>query len=259
MLENFKIEKVSKKVKKNHEHKEIYNPYRINWEFLPEPVLLIKDYTRKNIVDLFMLSANYKFTRPLISKIVQQNVNKTIMKAKKLFIHIPKNAGTSVSKVIYGRNLPHFTMEFYQKIAPDVVNSVESFSVIRNPVDRFLSACKFILSGKTDVMLVDRWTMHKFRSCATPKDFLDRLSRDPDLIGTCLPFNKQSSYVNVDEKIAVDFLFSIESKKYNDLESYLGYKIPILNNTNINFEISKKEIAIIENIYADDFEIFERL
>ena len=244
---------------KNKNNTKIYKPYRINWGFLPEPALLIKDYIRKDIVNLFMIAANNNITRPLISNIVESNVKKSVIEAKKLFIHIPKNAGTSVSKVIYGRNLPHFTMEFYQKISPDVVNSVESFSVIRNPVDRFLSACKFVLSGKTDVMLVDRWTKHKFRSCFTPKDFLDRLSRDPDLVNTCLPFNKQSSYINVDEKIAVDFLFSLELEKRNDLETYLGFKVPILNKTNLDFVISNNEIKLIENIYADDFEIFYSL
>ena len=244
---------------KNKDNIKIYQPYRVNWGFLPEPSLLIKDYIRKNIVNIFMNCANNNITSTFISDIVELNSKKTIMKSKKLFIHIPKNAGTSISKVLYGRNLPHFTMEFYQKISPDLVNSVESFSVIRNPVDRFLSACKFILAGKTDVMLVDRWTMHKFRSCFTPKDFLDRLSRDHDLVDTCLPFQKQSSYINVDGKIAVDFLFSLEPKKYNYLESYLGCKIPILNKTNSYFELSNNEIKLIEKLYEDDLELFYKL
>lgn len=244
---------------KNQNNIKIYKPYRINWGFLPEPGLLIKDCIRKNIVDIFMIAANNNITKPFITDIVESNVKKSVIEAKKLFIHIPKNAGTSISKVLYGRNLPHFTMEFYQKISPDIVNSVESFSVIRNPVDRFLSACNFILSGKTDVMLVDRWTMSKFRSCFTPKDFLDRLSRDPDLVGTCLPFSKQSSYINVDGKMAVDFLFSLKPEKYNDLETYLGCKVPILNKIKSDLVISNNEIKLIENIYADDFEIFYRL
>ena len=244
---------------KNQDKIKIYKPYRINWKFLPEPALLIKDYIRKNIMNLFMISANNNITRPFISNIVELNVKKSVIEAKKLFIHIPKNAGTSISSVLYGRNLPHFTIEFYQKISPDIVNSVESFSVIRNPVDRFLSACKFILSGKTDIMLVDRWTMHKFRSCFTPKDFLDVLLRDPDLVSTCLPFQTQSSYINVDGKMAVDFLFSLKPEKYNDLETYLGCKVPILNKTNLDFEISKNEFNVIENIYANDFEIFYSL
>jgi len=242
---------------KNSQDFERYYAYRLNWEFLPEPLLLTKDYIRRNIVDIFTMASNNNITRPFISKIVDLNIKKTVLQSGKLFIHIPKNAGTSISQLLYGRNLPHFTMGFYQKVSPDIVTAVESFAVIRNPAERFLSSCKFILSKKTDAMLVDRLTMHNFRGCFTIMDFLDRLSRGDDLIGTCLPFQKQSSYVNVDGKMALDFLFSIENGYCSNIESYLGRKMPMLNKTNLDMEISNKEMKIIEEIYRDDFELFD--
>ena len=59
--------------------------------------------------------------------------------------------------------------------------------------------------------------------------------------------------------MAVDFLFSLEPEKHNGLETYLGCKVPFLNKTNLDFVISNNEIKIIENIYADDFELFHSL
>jgi hypothetical protein len=69
----------------------------------------------------------------------------TISHEKKLiFIHIPKNAGTSIIKALGVENL-YFdkTIEQYKEHYKDYWNNYKKFTVIRDPIDRFISAYKF--------------------------------------------------------------------------------------------------------------------
>jgi len=69
----------------------------------------------------------------------------TINHEKKLiFIHIPKNAGTSIIKAMGVENLYiDKTIEEYKKHYKDYWNDYTKFTSIRDPIDRFISAYKF--------------------------------------------------------------------------------------------------------------------
>jgi hypothetical protein len=56
-----------------------------------------------------------------------------------LFIHVPKNAGTSVCDRLYGEQIKHETVRYYAMVAPDLLD-LPSFAIVRDPVARFLSA-----------------------------------------------------------------------------------------------------------------------
>jgi len=69
----------------------------------------------------------------------------TINHEKKLiFIHIPKNAGTSIIKAMGVENLyMDKTIEEYKEHYQDYWNEYKKFTVVRDPIDRFISAYKF--------------------------------------------------------------------------------------------------------------------
>jgi hypothetical protein len=69
----------------------------------------------------------------------------TINYEKKLiFIHIPKNAGTSVIKAMGIENmLIDKTIEEYKDHYREHWNDYKKFTVVREPIDRFISAYKF--------------------------------------------------------------------------------------------------------------------
>jgi hypothetical protein len=56
-----------------------------------------------------------------------------------LFIHVPKNAGTSVAKALYGYALGHKTAYFYCKADRELFGEAIRFAVLRDPVDRYLN------------------------------------------------------------------------------------------------------------------------
>ena len=69
-----------------------------------------------------------------------------------IFIHVPKAAGVSVNKAIYGRPLGHFYARDIHSLCSTTFNSLFTFSVVRHPVDRLYSAYRFARQGGTDVM-----------------------------------------------------------------------------------------------------------
>lgn len=67
---------------------------------------------------------------------------------KIVFIHIPKNGGTSIRKIIFENGggiyiKNHPTFDEITKIKPEYVNNKISFCIIRNPFDRFISIFRF--------------------------------------------------------------------------------------------------------------------
>ena len=61
-----------------------------------------------------------------------------------VLVHIPKNAGTTISMHLYGRPIPHLPSRCYPKRLQSRL-----FTVLREPAARFQSAVRFYASGGT--------------------------------------------------------------------------------------------------------------
>ena len=66
---------------------------------------------------------------------------------KTLFIHIPKAAGSSFSMGLYGRQVLHIPATVWRDVSPEKFSGFFKFTVIRDPVDRFISAFDFLRRG----------------------------------------------------------------------------------------------------------------
>lgn len=64
-----------------------------------------------------------------------------------IFIHIPKNGGTSINKAIYGRFMGHYSINDVYRVRPDLASSLPSLAVTRNPWSRLYSAYRFCCKG----------------------------------------------------------------------------------------------------------------
>jgi chondroitin 4-sulfotransferase 11 len=64
-----------------------------------------------------------------------------------IFIHVPKAAGTSVNTEIYGRFMGHMTAREARSYASEEFAALPSFSIVRNPWSRLVSAYRFATAG----------------------------------------------------------------------------------------------------------------
>ena len=63
------------------------------------------------------------------------------------FVHIPKAAGSSISLSIFGFQVGHLDFQQYYKLDKNKSMDYFSFTFVRHPLDRFISAYSFLEQG----------------------------------------------------------------------------------------------------------------
>lgn len=65
-----------------------------------------------------------------------------------IFIHVPKNGGTSLNHAIYGQFMGHFTVQDILRTRPALLKKLPSLALKRNPWARVYSAYRFARKGR---------------------------------------------------------------------------------------------------------------
>lgn len=177
-------------------------------------------------------------------------------KHKFIFVHVPKNAGTSIrnsfdingyDKKVVRRKYPHYSCSEIKEYCGDTTwNNFYTFSVVRNPYDRMVSYYHFHLSSN-----------YRYSSTAQKYNFQEWLSKglDRNLRKT------QSDYLDID----VNHIMRYESlqEDFNlvcDNINISRYTLPKYNTSNhLNFAVyyGEKEKDIVRRLFEKDFERFE--
>jgi hypothetical protein len=92
-----------------------------------------------------------------------------------LFIHVPKNGGTSVKRALYKTDPGHASVRYYQRFFPRHLARAESFAIVREPTERFLSGYDFLMNGGGRDVRIQAGPMRRMRQVRTVNDFLDFL------------------------------------------------------------------------------------
>lgn len=184
-----------------------------------------------------------------------------------IFVHVPKAAGTSINKVLFGRTLGHYSAWEIQSKFPSLYQKCFTFSIVRNPWDRVLSAYRFARIGRTDSMGVrepGQYRIPEFRSFA---HFVCDWLPYQDLESSDFIFKPQSSFVcDPFGGIMVDHLGRVEliDETVSVLSERLGRKIVIENeNTTVGVikdyrseYVRSEMVEIINSLYLRDVKLF---
>lgn len=219
----------------------------------------------------YMLSAlPFWAIRPAIRYYYGNVWNELPDKAKVLFIHIPKCAGTSVTRVLYDKDMGHRPAALY--LAADSVrfNSIPSFAIIRNPYDRFCSIFNHNRCPRYDtkIELFEERLYSRFHSAC---EFAHALGCDKALSNSFMSHilaRPQSEWIKVENRIYVDYLFAYE--QLNKLEAFLNnhlgessLRLPHANASGRTQEweeeLDERAKDIIYDMYQEDFEVWESL
>jgi len=187
-------------------------------------------------------------------------------KYKCIFIHIPKNAGTSVITLLNDNNRTeqeHNPYWDYLRSDPSRFRDYEKFCIVRNPWDRLLSGYEYLKDGGnkgSDKYLSDRVN----RECESFHDFvMNWLTFDK--IYNIKVLNPQFIYVydTQNETLIIENIIRFESldKGFNEMKKKLNIKgeLAVLNRTKSNGYsdmYTSKMVTRVADFYAFDIKLF---
>lgn len=185
-------------------------------------------------------------------------------KKRIIFIHIPKTAGISLIRSIYG-NVDlggHRDFCFYKSVFGDDFNKCYTFSFIRNPWDRVYSAYKFLEKGGVNIHDRNAFDMYLSRYDNFEDFIMNGLSKG--LLNKINHLRPQSDFIcNKNGDVLVDFLGRFETigDDLSQLESHLEISIK-LDHHNMNPKASymqiytEEMISKVKQVYNRDINIF---
>ncbi len=182
-------------------------------------------------------------------------------RAGAVFIHVPKAAGSSIATALYGRRLGHHPACRLMQEDPASWAALRKFSVLREPLARFLSAYAYALAGGTAEGAI-RWRPEYDNPALRDVNafVLDYLARG-DLLDKDVVFWPQSHFVRgaAGESVAGLALFSTEDPRA--LAAWLaslGCVAPARINrgppvSGLRLGIGAEARRQLESLYAADF------
>jgi len=225
---------------------------------------------------LFMTGKERRCRKRSIEKYVNEEMNNPgdygsvncLHYYKCIFFHIPKAAGLSISKTLFGSLGPcHITYDWYvENFGIHTVNAYYKFTFVRNPWDRLHSAYFFLKKG--GVNAEDKKFAEKYLNNINDfEDFvMNWLTEDKlDMYWHLMPQFKFITSAKDRDKIIVDFLGRFEDLQndFSDITSKLGFKNAKLENVNGNKEklssyindYSKEMIDKVADLYHQDIQL----
>ena len=179
-----------------------------------------------------------------------------------LFFHIPKTAGISVSKSLFGDvKWGHRSVSFYKSYyGEDTFNTLYKFCFVRNPYKRLFSAYTFLKQGGINNQDLE-FSKSYLKEYTNFNEFvLKGLERKEFM--NWVHFKPQYTFIcDENDKVVMDFIGKVENLNtdFNTVCKQLNIKseLQTLNKSkNIKNEFSKEIKNIIKLKYQKDFNLF---
>ena len=182
---------------------------------------------------------------------------------KCVFVHIPKNAGTSIKRTLFGQTrITHRLAMDYLPDEPGAYSEYFTFAFSRNPYDRVVSAYHYLIQGgKNDA---DKLFGEKYlKEYADFSDFVQRGLGQPDVMKYWHFMPQYLFVVDFDGQKIVDFIGRFENiaEDFQYISERIGTceKLPLLNEssrTDYRLFYTPELADKVWSVYQKDFELF---
>jgi hypothetical protein len=176
-----------------------------------------------------------------------------------LFIHIPKAAGSSISLGLYNMQIGHIPAKTYFLSNPKLFREMKTFTVVREPIIRFVSAYDFICSGGMtpgDKVNFDTY-ISKYSDINA---FVASLTVDFINSGKILHLLPQNYFVYLKGNCLVNYIYKLELLNRDEIQNDLGisWEIDLKNKTKFNSKViltdeSREKLKLL---YERDYYLF---
>ena len=183
-----------------------------------------------------------------------------------IFIHVPKAAGTSISRALYGEQLAnHYPAELYYNISKTEYRKYFVFSVVRNPWDRLVSAYEFIKQGGTKYVKPLDNSIYKKKQFSEFDTFVKEILDKNNVMSLDKVFHHQHFFIcDKESNVLVDHVGKLENLNETTeiIESKIGRKLRLdvinksINRSDYRSYYTTQTYEIVENIYSKDIELF---
>jgi len=165
----------------------------------------------------------------------------------KLFIHIPKTAGISMTAT-----MGQVQIKPHAPICDPSLPKLPSFTVIRNPYDRAVSWWKYSKQFGIDVGFLEYLYVYFDKPWPNwRKQFEDYTTTTADFVlGEFKPSIPMINYITINGEIAVDEIYKLEDLKIQERKNTSKYTV------NINEVLTPEAKDVIEHYYRADIERF---
>lgn len=182
-----------------------------------------------------------------------------------IFVHVPKTAGTAIERaLLQGRKGTvggHTTALGYRSTYPEAFENYFKFSIIRHPVDRFVSAFYYLRQQKIHPALNNQ-VIHE---CDTIDEFVKRVEVEPDLVQKIVHLLPQHMFLcDAGGLILVDQVYDYDKllEAWADISERIGITYIPLTKINVsqrrgNFKLSAHVVNLVRKLYALDYDIFK--
>ena len=181
-----------------------------------------------------------------------------------VFIHIPKAAGTSLTRTLFDSPSRHLHYTEYQRTNPRKFQQYFKFTFVRNPYDRLFSAYTFLKKGGLNEL--DRTWAQQHLSAYSDFDSFVHGWVSPENIQTWTHFKPQHFWIcDASLNLKVDFVGRFEQMDADVavVQARLGMPVARLPKINVtNRPRSAEEAytaemrAIVAQVYQTDFKLF---
>lgn len=173
-----------------------------------------------------------------------------------LFIHIPKTAGTSIAKAVYGEDPWHYTLGEYSYVSQKTLKQLYKFAIVRNPYDRLASTYKYSFKQvrshpNTSVKFITNYP--SFEDFVIDWVNKKNVRSHYFLYPQCMYLGEER------EKIKMDFIGKFEdlANAYEVIAKKLDIKseLPVTNKSQntIDARYTDKTAEIVYDAYQEDF------